>query len=476
MTKVSPDAVLDGALDVIALADEMYVTSGVPTNYADIVNVDLVGPIALTPGDGNGDYCVDMETECLSRTRGWIKGEQLEAGEEILTLNHETGFSEWQPASFVYVGQRRVRRMVEMRTNTHSSVTTPDHRWPVERRVQHSKKAPREQVRTWATSETLNCETRITCAAPTHNLPEAPKWEDGIVELVAWYFTEGWYEGPAERPWRIRIGQSSKVNPAYCARIRSALLTVFGAPGRGTPGAGKSGGAWYEGSVPSAPHLVRFNLNKVAANVVGHLAPDKVPSPEFLSSLTRSQLRLFLDTALDADGHRSSRGQTTIAQTDERRTRAIEMVAALLGIATGTTRINGVNSGWCTTLRTRTTANPHSSASGQGSTRAFVREIEVDGQVWCPSTPNKTWLARRDGTVYYTGNTIANGDVSGRKVTIAAQNGASVGTSGTAINVVLATGGATDLIRYVTECTSQALTSGNTANVGEWAVEIRDPT
>lgn len=72
--------------------------------------------------------------------------------------------------------------------------------------------------------------------------------------------------------------------------------------------------------------------------------------------------------------------------------------------------------------------------------------------------------------------TIADGDVSGRKITVTAQNGASVTTSGTAINVVLATGGATDLIRYVTECTSQALTSGNTANVGAWDVEIADPT
>lgn len=72
--------------------------------------------------------------------------------------------------------------------------------------------------------------------------------------------------------------------------------------------------------------------------------------------------------------------------------------------------------------------------------------------------------------------TIANGDVSGRKLTVAAQNGASVIASGTAINVVLATGGSTDLIRYVTECTSQAVTSGNTANVGSWKVELADPT
>lgn len=72
--------------------------------------------------------------------------------------------------------------------------------------------------------------------------------------------------------------------------------------------------------------------------------------------------------------------------------------------------------------------------------------------------------------------TIADGDTNGRKVTLGAQNGASVIASGTATHVVLATGGATDLIRYITTCTSQALTSGNTVDVPAWKVEVADPT
>jgi hypothetical protein len=71
---------------------------------------------------------------------------------------------------------------------------------------------------------------------------------------------------------------------------------------------------------------------------------------------------------------------------------------------------------------------------------------------------------------------IADGDVSGRKITVTAQNSAAVVADGTAGHVVLATGGATDLLRYVTTCASQAVTNGNTANVGAWAVEVEDPT
>lgn len=72
--------------------------------------------------------------------------------------------------------------------------------------------------------------------------------------------------------------------------------------------------------------------------------------------------------------------------------------------------------------------------------------------------------------------TLAAGDVSGRKVTVAAQSGASVTASGTATHVVLATGGGTDVLRYVTTCTSQSVTSGNTADIGAWDVEIEAPS
>lgn len=69
--------------------------------------------------------------------------------------------------------------------------------------------------------------------------------------------------------------------------------------------------------------------------------------------------------------------------------------------------------------------------------------------------------------------TKANGTVSGRKVTVAAKTTIPVDTTGTATHVALVD--ATRLL-YVTTCTSQALTSGNTVNTPAWAVEITDPT
>jgi hypothetical protein len=71
--------------------------------------------------------------------------------------------------------------------------------------------------------------------------------------------------------------------------------------------------------------------------------------------------------------------------------------------------------------------------------------------------------------------TKAAGDVSGRKVTVAAKAGVSVTATGTAEQIVLTKTSDTS-VRYVTTCTSQALTSGNTCNIPAWKVEIAAAT
>ena len=68
--------------------------------------------------------------------------------------------------------------------------------------------------------------------------------------------------------------------------------------------------------------------------------------------------------------------------------------------------------------------------------------------------------------------TKADGDTSGRKVTVAAKSSVTVDTTGTATHVALVDG--TRLL-YVTTCTSQALTAANTVNFPAWDIEIADP-
>lgn len=82
-------------------------------------------------------------------------------------------------------------------------------------------------------------------------------------------------------------------------------------------------------------------------------------------------------------------------------------------------------------------------------------------------------VALGDVTVDSGDFTKADGDVSGRKVTVGAQTAVPVDSSGTATHVTLDDG--TTLL-YVTTITSQALTAGNTFTTGSFKIEFTDPS
>jgi hypothetical protein len=84
-----------------------------------------------------------------------------------------------------------------------------------------------------------------------------------------------------------------------------------------------------------------------------------------------------------------------------------------------------------------------------------------------------TTYALADVSVSSTDFTAANGDASGRKLTVAAKSSVTVDASGTATHIAIVDG--TRLL-YVTTMTSQVLTSGNLVNIPAWDIEIADPT
>jgi hypothetical protein len=65
--------------------------------------------------------------------------------------------------------------------------------------------------------------------------------------------------------------------------------------------------------------------------------------------------------------------------------------------------------------------NPLRSRQGPKAA-ATVKRVHYKGIVWCPTTPNGTWLARRNGTVYWTGNSAgASGDDSAKLTKVVAR-------------------------------------------------------
>lgn len=349
---------------------------------------------------GAGPYCVDEKTEILT-VDGWRRYDEIGPGTIVRTLNHETGLAEWQPIESVHVFPAEDRELVSIETRDHSSLTTTNHRWPVES-FRHRQG---RFVRAWKTSETLAMADRIIKAAPSADQPIEQKWSDDLVELVAWFYTEG----TVRESGAITLCQSHEVNSDLCVRIEGVLRRMFGDPTDFMRGRLRVDQPRWALSTDS--RNMRYRLNKAASDLLLVVAPDKVPSFEWLRELTIAQLHLFVNVSLLADGDGGFGEVRTprMGQTDRRRAEAFQYAVVLLGFGTSMRwreqeihagqHVVSIHSG------TRSSVLATSRVAVSKGLSARVTRVRHDGIVWCPKTPNATWLARRNGSVYFTGNT-----------------------------------------------------------------------
>jgi len=128
--------------------------------------LDIPAEILLGIADVN-HWCVPEDTEILTRS-GWKTYDLLIKGEEVMTLNHDTGQPEWQPCEEISTWDVLAEPMIEMKGERHHSLTTHHHRWPV--RSRHG-------VSMWVTSAEL-------AKAELGYLSIATDTEDGVRALA----------------------------------------------------------------------------------------------------------------------------------------------------------------------------------------------------------------------------------------------------------------------------------------------------
>jgi hypothetical protein len=346
------------------------------------------------------EFCTDEQTQIMTST-GWRHYTDVNVGDDVLTLNHHTGLSEWNPVQRINIFSG-VHEMLSIESKTHSSLTTLDHRWPVIRHwnvKQVRKKAFQRSRRDWATSGDFRQDDRVPVATHCANLPDQPKYVDALVEVIAWF----WTEGHAERTSRgVTISQSVTVNPTNCALIEAALTRAFG-----SASSPRSRGSHSPVDIPrwttSVAHHGKtriFNLNAEAGELIRSLAPDKVPTHDFIRSLTQAQLVLFIETSMLGDGHSRIRSyERILGQKNPAAAEAFQFACILAGYATSSaTRPAMPKYGYGMTVMSIRQQRHFKLSKGTH------KRIDYDGLVWCPTTRNHTWLARRNGKVYFTGN------------------------------------------------------------------------
>lgn len=337
----------------------------------------------------NPHWCVDDQTEALT-ARGWVGGSELTTDDLILSMDPVDGQLKWSPVKSIY-RDNYSGPMHHVRQGPMDALVTPGHKFPLlDGRMIEVENLRQGHV------------IRAMGAPLADDLLSTP-YSDAFVELVGWAVTEGSYvrtrtrkgrrgEQPVygdyrPQPTTVNIGQ--KDGTERCERIRQVIK--------------EAGARWHETLSGSGRRIRIFGVTGEVAQALLHVAPQRVMSSEFLVGLTSEQRELLIDTIVSADGSRNAQGSRYFYQKDKAALDAFLMLCAMSGYpASYKLRTwDGDHFGgpvWTSTVckRSHSTVRPR---------RRIPADVHYEGLVWCPSTDYGTFVCRRAGRVYVTGNT-----------------------------------------------------------------------
>ena len=358
--------------------------------------------------------CVDDQTEILT-VDGWKSHSQFVGTEVVATYNLATNRTEWQQATGKTEGDY-CGPMLKVHSARLDMLLTPNHRIVCLRKAQRTGNVTTQVIR--ADEITLrDSNTVIPLAArglePTQPLPITP----ALASVLGWIIAEGNYSKASAG---VSICQSEAANPEYCCRIRDALqeagLEFTERRARCTP---QDGGVITESGMITFTLLARGKGELVektsaggryqrhrpsSAQTVRRWIPDKRLTPELVFGLSRQAAWALFCALLRGDGSRSTtstgKPRWRWIQKHEADCALFQALAQRLGIATtlqrrGSVHVVGVSRQRHAFWQTAATSRLNGKAA---------EWVAYNGLVWCPSTPNGTWIARRNGKIFVTGN------------------------------------------------------------------------
>ena len=330
-------------------------------------------------------YCVDTETEALTQ-RGWLGINQITNDDTILSYNNKN--LTWSSIKSIYRGDY-TGPMHYITSRSIDSLITPNHKLVTARGL--------------VEVELIKQSDQVIVMGNAVSAPIEKTFSDSFVELAGWIMTEGNYQTKKQS---VTIYQ----NPGVKAdRIRKCLNNLG-----------------FKFSEALRKKNLSFLLSRPASNEIFKIFPVKNLTMDFILKLTQDQRELLINTMVDGDGWRRTGGHMSYCQKDKEHIDLFQALLTMSGKKSNYHYVAGhpafgklVNFYSVNIFSKR--GNKTTGAclnfngglnNGEGTDRskgkvAFpnVPTVPYEGQVWCPETEYGSFVARRNGKVYLTGNT-----------------------------------------------------------------------
>ena len=338
--------------------------------------------------------CLSDDTEIFTE-KGWLSVDSLYVGIKAGSVNPSTGMLEMHPIEAIHTGEVRDEEMLSLEHTSISALSTLDHNWLVDRVVGRESRVEVALV----PSKRLRMSGRDKVWITSNGLQEeGTSWSDDEVRLLGWVLTDGHYKRQLSKKgveWglgRVGVTQSKAQN-------LEEIDQLFFRLGKHYHGVSKTGQHCWEITC-KASHRIRGSM------------PDKTLTASVLFSMSGAQRRILFETMLKGGGswdRHAGRYRKFVAGS-ETRANAFLLLCVLIGQparsfmtdATGSNPKKYDSMGnipkpgvcWLVELVKNTRAQPQYGA----------KLVTWSGRVWCPTLKHATWVAKRDGKVFITGN------------------------------------------------------------------------
>jgi len=312
--------------------------------------------------------CVTPDTEILTLD-GWKSYSEVEEGQEVWSLDMKTNKTVKDKIKKVNVYDFD-GELIKLSNRSQEQLLTPNHR--VIRKVYNSN-----ELTVSTAEELLNFKSPIYFPVAREITNGDFDMGDDELKLYPWIISEGSIDqGERIGRERITIHQSPKVNKAYCNEIESILTNLnipFSCKFEET-GFGKG--------------VNRYRLGRsFSKNMVQRISKTELPM-DLLRNCSPRQIRLFIKEYIKGDG---SKERPRIYTKDEKIKDNFQELCAISGYGSRVyLNKNGIY-----------VINVH---KNKNQSIMNKEKVKYNGKVWCPTTSTSTWIARRKGNVFITGN------------------------------------------------------------------------
>ena len=355
--------------------------------------------------------CVDKNTEILT-TSGWKRFDEISTGTSILSYSIDREKIEVDSVQEIHVYDSPVE-VIDFNSPTFTASSTADHRWAVDYRGR-SKFVTTAHINKnkWPDYPIIRC--------GDNSFADNSTISDNMIKLLGWIVTDGSVSGDS-----ITLYQS--VNTKKNAFVYHEMIEVLDSLGI------KYADRCYD-KYPGS-HQIYMNVSDTTrelCNIVSH--EKRLLSFDLVSTLSQRQCLLLMHSMLQGDGegvneHGYFKEKSNVAITcrSQEHVDIFQYIAFRAGFATNAYEItpemhnsnpsaNRVYSSVSNNAPIRVNKSYYKVAvlrvkRAQIYPHHKSSHVAEDG-VWCVSTRNQTWIARRFGKVYVTGNSIVQGSAA----------------------------------------------------------------